>query len=117
MTIELRGMEQLLSELSRLENPKYLEKKALEAAAEHLRSKIEENAPNKTGFLKERIEKSEVKNGEIEVGPGKDAFYGHFLEFGTSKMSARPFIAPTFEKEKSAIERKMADEIRKGLRL
>ena len=30
-----------------------------------------------------------------------DAYYWRFLEFGTSKMSARPFIRPAFESTKS----------------
>jgi len=32
----------------------------------------------------------------------KDAFYGRFLEYGTSKMSARPFLRPAYEAKKQA---------------
>lgn len=32
----------------------------------------------------------------------KDAFYGRFLEFGTSKMAAQPFLRPAFEAKKAA---------------
>lgn len=31
-----------------------------------------------------------------------DAWYAHFVEFGTSKMSARPFMRPAFEAKKVA---------------
>ena len=31
-----------------------------------------------------------------------DAWYAHFVEFGTSKMAARPFMRPAFEAKKSA---------------
>lgn len=31
----------------------------------------------------------------------KDAFYGRFLEYGTSKLSARPFLRPSYEAKKS----------------
>jgi HK97 gp10 family phage protein len=43
---------------------------------------------------------------EYWVYVGKKAFYWRFMEFGTSKMSAKPFMRPAFEtmKEK-AIER------------
>jgi len=34
-----------------------------------------------------------------------DAWYAHFVEFGTSKMSARPFMRPAFEgKKRSAVD-------------
>lgn len=32
----------------------------------------------------------------------KDAFYGRFLEFGTSKMAARPFLRPAYDAMKQA---------------
>jgi len=32
----------------------------------------------------------------------KEAFYGRFLEHGTSKMAARPFLRPAFEAKKQA---------------
>lgn len=31
------------------------------------------------------------------VGPGPEGFYGRFLEFGTVKMAARPFMRPAFD--------------------
>jgi HK97 gp10 family phage protein len=48
-----------------------------------------------------------------------DAYYGRFVEFGTSKMSARPFLRPAFEaKKEAAIEAMrayMAERIPKEL--
>lgn len=32
----------------------------------------------------------------------KDAFYGRFLEYGTSKMGAQPFLRPGYEAQKTA---------------
>ncbi|TDY23941.1 HK97 gp10 family phage protein [Paraburkholderia sp. BL6665CI2N2] len=32
----------------------------------------------------------------------KDAFYGRFLEFGTSKMAAQPFLRPAYDATKQA---------------
>jgi HK97 gp10 family phage protein len=37
-----------------------------------------------------------VKNGVDKPG-GDDAYYGSFLEFGTSKMEAKPFLKPAGE--------------------
>jgi len=36
---------------------------------------------------------------EVKVGPSKRGFYGMFLEFGTSKMPAHPFLRPAFESQ------------------
>lgn len=33
----------------------------------------------------------------IDVGPNKGAFYLSFVEWGTSKMAARPFLRPAIE--------------------
>ena len=47
----------------------------------------------------------------------QDAFYWRFLEFGTPKMAARPFMRPAFESKKNeAVERmkeKLAERIKK----
>lgn len=45
------------------------------------------------------------------------AFYGRFVEFGTSKMPARPFLRPAFDAAKrralQAVEARMASEVKK----
>lgn len=33
----------------------------------------------------------------VLIGPERRFFYGYFLEFGTSKMSARPFMRPAVD--------------------
>lgn len=33
----------------------------------------------------------------VAIGPSKDFFYGYFLEFGTIKMAAKPFMRPAFD--------------------
>lgn len=50
-----------------------------------------------------------------------DAYYGMYLEFGTSKMSARPFMRPAFETQKENtieavrvyLEKRIPEEIAK----
>ena len=60
--------------------------------------------------------------GSVGVGPAKGAFWSKFLEFGTSKMQAFPFIRAAFEARKQdvleefAIETKAAIE-REGMKL
>ena len=60
--------------------------------------------------------------GSVRVGPAKGTFWSVFLEFGTSKMRAFPFIRTAFETRKQdvlsefEIETKAALE-REGIRL
>jgi HK97 gp10 family phage protein len=119
--MKLEGMEQLLREVERmgLDVGTQLEEQALQAGAEFLREKIEETVPVRTGNLKDNIIVSKVKNGSIDVGPNQQgtAFYGHFLEFGTSKAKAQPFMGPSLESNKQGIQDKMAEVIKRGLRL
>jgi HK97 gp10 family phage protein len=119
--IKLEGFDHLIRRIA--EAGKALEsgteKKALKAGAEFLREKIEDSAPVRTGNLKRSIVVSDVKKGEINVGPNQqgDAFYGHMLEFGTSKMTAKPFMGPVFENNKIEVQAKMAEVIIEDLDL
>ena len=54
--------------------------------------------------------KTSVNDGVKAYGK-VDGFYGYFLEFGTSKMSPRPFLRPAFDHTVS----KATDEIAKAL--
>ncbi|MDE3838658.1 hypothetical protein C0966_04545 [Bacillus methanolicus] len=119
--MQLEGMEQLLRQIERLGQKvdTQIEEKALKEGAEFLKDKIKENVPVRTGNLKENIVVSDVKNGSIDIGVDQqgDAFYGHFLEFGTSKMSAKPFMGPAFESNKQTVQEKMSEVIKRELGL
>lgn len=41
----------------------------------------------------------------------KDAFYGRFVEYGTSKMAATPFLRPGYDASKDAAAAKFSDVI------
>jgi HK97 gp10 family phage protein len=53
-----------------------------------------------------------IKNGVAVIGPGAEFYYSHFVEFGTSKLPAKPFMGPSFERKKEAAKDKMAEVIR-----
>lgn len=47
------------------------------------------------------------------LGVGREAFYVvQFVELGTSKMAAQPWLRPSFEDSQEAQLRKLADELR-----
>ena len=44
-----------------------------------------------------------------------DPFYWRFLEFGTSKMAARPFLRPAFDSKKREAADRIIDVLREGI--
>ncbi len=59
------------------------------------------SAPGKEVFhIFVRNAGSSAKGRKIVAGSKFDAFYWRFVEFGTSKMAARPFMRPAFEAKK-----------------
>lgn len=120
--VELTGMEEMLKMLNMISErvATRAEYRALNKGADVLKEGISERAPRRTGHLSKSIEKSKVKKSKegvkyIEVGPNKSAFYGAFLEFGTSTIRAKPFMAPALEEKRDEIYGTMADVLREEL--
>lgn len=119
---QLNGVEDLLRELDKLGHKKTrLENKALKKAGEEIKEAIKSEAPVRTGTLKKSITVSRVKTKEgvkrVEVGPNKDGWYGAFVNFGTVKMKANPFMDRGYEKSKQDALDILRHELRKGLGL
>jgi HK97 gp10 family phage protein len=122
MSVDVIGEKVLLAQLAKLENA--VQKDSLEEAA-NAGAKIvveaaKENISEDTGRAKENIHqetysKTQTK-AEVDVAPeSKGAFYTRFLEFGTSKMSARPFMRPAIDNNQDIVVEKikttLADKI------
>ncbi|MNJ18162.1 hypothetical protein D3C77_124570 [compost metagenome] len=118
---------------------------AVIAGARVARDKTRQATPIKTGKLKKNIEATRVKQGETPGAatagvrvkklagktskarkrPGKKGqstttdyeapFYWRFLEYGTSKMPAAPFIRPTWDANLAEIEKATADKLAEGI--
>lgn len=58
------------------------------------------------GNLRKNISRKRLKSGRGETGAEVgiswrgNAFYGRFVEFGTSKQAAKPFLRPAFDAKK-----------------
>lgn len=63
--------------------------------------------------------KLSVRGDELEgtcsVGPVKKGFWASFLEFGTSRQAAQPFIRPAFDGYKDAVLDKFTEKCREEL--
>lgn len=117
--VEISGLDRL--ELALRDEMKNVAKKVLRQAGKRAGAiwveAIEENAPVLTGHLEANIAmSSRAESGEdgsmtIAVGPTKDAFYGIFDEFGTSKQAAKPFMRPAFEAHQDDVLAVFVDEL------
>lgn len=59
-----------------------------------------------------RLQKAEVKPGKGEAAVGASAQHSHFLELGTSKQAASPFIRPAFDANKEKVVKILIGQIR-----
>lgn len=112
--IAFAGFKELDADFKLLSNAEQrkVSKKAVRAGAVVFRDAVRANAPVRSGVLKRSISVDTVKGSPtagvkfkkvIVKKKGKKGkhkstpFYWYFLENGTSKMSAQPFVRPAFD--------------------
>jgi len=104
---------------------------ALFETAKVLAKEFEQRVPVATGNLKRSIYatgkagstyehkrgyKKEVETGEGIAAATASAPHTHFLEFGTSKMPAQPYMRPSLDSAKEKLGRQFVAEIGKKLK-
>lgn len=119
VSFELEGLEELTRKLEGIADSDRTEKVALEKAADYLVQKAKIITPTLSTKLKESIVRGDVENGSVLIGPAKNVvdWRAHFVEFGTSKARAKPFMGPAFQSSKAEIQRILANELRRGMGL
>jgi HK97 gp10 family phage protein len=108
--VKVLGVEELLAKLVRINTIARLEVGFLmKGAAKYLEETAIEMAPIRTGNLKTSIHATQVapythivradtRTGSDPGGEGKSSYeYAGYVEFGTSKMDARPFMQPAVQ--------------------
>lgn len=140
VSVSLEGFDNILEKIKEMgARAGPAENKALHAGAEIIQKAASQKAPRsssprqpargsqswRTGkHLADNIGITRVKMDEyggkyVEVGPGpgdnSPFFYGKFLEYGTSKMSARPFMGPAAAESKADVRAVMAETLKRGL--
>lgn len=120
--MKVDGMDQLLAELETLGKAgSKIENNALKEAGGIVKSSIVNETPVRSGKLKGSITVSRVKTKDgvkqVEVGPSKEAFHSRFVEFGTVKMKANPFMARGYENSKEEAMSIIEKSIKDGLGL
>lgn len=76
-------------------------KKAMKKGMKPVLDEVKQNVPVDTGATKKdikiRMGKRSRNRIEVQVSSKNDNYIPKFLEFGTSKMPARPFYTPAYE--------------------
>jgi HK97 gp10 family phage protein len=91
---------------------------AARAGGEFLEPIVKQQVPVDTGFgkaqttLKTKMTKLGVAESVISFG---QAFYLFFVEFGTAKMTAKPFVRPTFDTNTERAAQAMIERFEKFL--
>jgi HK97 gp10 family phage protein len=88
---------------------------ATRAVAENIAERARDRVPVDSGRLKSAIHVERAGAGEYAVIAGdRDAWYGHFVEFGTVRSAAHPFMTPASEETRPTI-RAISQAALKGL--
>lgn len=121
---ELDGLKEMNAKLEKMGIVgSKIQNNAIKAGGEVLQKSISEHVVvsdrNET-HIRDDIVVSNVKNKNeekyVEVGAGKEtAWRAKFLEFGTSKMSARPFMSPAMSESQDDVLKAIAEKMREGL--
>lgn len=134
---DLRELSKELELLSKAENRKVLNK-ATRAAAAAVTAEAKKRAKVKTGKLKRNIVTLSVKGrSPLEAASGvhvrgrnprtgnsdnsmkatnpNNAYYWRFIENGTSKMAAQPFIRPAYDAKQAQLEGIIKDTLNKAI--
>jgi len=80
--------------------------KIIKSTAMHVLGEARKRAPVQTGNLRDN---SEVTDGEGYANVEFHAEYAPFVELGTYKMNARPFLKPAVEAEAKLLEQRIKE--------
>lgn len=94
----------------------------LDEGADIIVASAESKVHSISGDLERAINKNEVRNrgGKISVYAGvevnevfsADGYYARFVERGTSKMKAHPYLRPAFNENKAQISNKIERDLK-----
>lgn len=110
MNNEIQGLAKLQKQLAKLKN---VSPHSLLAGALVLQRYAMENAPVKTGFLRNSATSRENEKGaELAF----QANYSYYVEFGTSKMAAQPYVRPAIDEHSHEVVKAVGNEIEKEIK-
>ena len=127
MTLEVIGIEEVKRTLDQIapRHANNLMRATIQGIASEIAKDSKKNAPRDSGDLRKAIKakrKRSPKNrpvSEVVVTQGRsaryDAFYWRFVEYGTVKQAAAPFIKPAEERVGNDLDRVVTEQFGKKL--
>lgn len=83
--------------------------------AEAIKDRAQQLVPVDTGRLRDSIRVNELGPRSYTVGPGDEVEYAEYVEYGTSRMAAQPYMRPAIELARQEFPRRVARQIRSEL--
>ena len=126
MSVEIEGLDALIARLNTMQGESDgIVEEAIESAAQILKQEIESSVAISSishKHIRDDITISRIEGvgtqKSVNIGPGKDTGWrAKFIEFGTKKMNAKPFMQPSLERKKRMMFEKIASIIRGRLGL
>ena len=131
LTVKVTGLKELGKKMNDLgkKTKGRISVDSMRKGAVIIRDKARANAPTlqekvphrKRGTLRRTIlESKTIENFKVKTGKGgaknpNDPYYWRFIEFGTSKMQARPFLRPAFSTKKNQVSREIINNLRNNI--
>lgn len=123
MKAEVKGADQMRQLLQSF--PRRIQRDVINSVAargatvvkKHAKKNIKQNGSVKSGTLLKSVKtrKKKKTNGIYYIYTSRDAWYSHFIERGTSKMSANPFMRPAIDENQAEVLREMGIRMAKRM--
>lgn len=116
ISVQIQGAESLRDRLRQL-SPRIRRatRKAVEESGAAMERGMKNLAPVDTGTLRDSI-RHEVEDLTATAGPGDEVDYAIFVEFGTSRMPAQPYVRPVAEAERHLFPERVRQAVRQETR-
>lgn len=117
--VTVDGLDELKKRLEKLSGDlRAKAEDALSESADAVKKDMMRRVPVDTGNLRRsitaRVRKRQL-TANVGPRPGKSAFYGYWVEFGTSSMRAQPFAGPAAEAERARWPNRLRTHLKDAL--
>ncbi len=115
--IRVVGIPQAIASLKKYQIKKKKDiKRELRRGAFQVADLAKDSVPVDTGRLRGSITIDDSDLVRLQMRVGTNVLYGKWVEFGTRKMAARPFLFPAFFSKEGEIIRRIGNVLKKDIR-